>query len=204
VTWIAKWNKAMRWVLLACAALAWAFIVPLASRDWAVILPALLITGCAVLYWQVATAIYCKAAPLPPVDYARITELEMDLYGETFRHDGAPEPPAAPVRSPEHQHGYSAAPGSEREIGLFTEGSAQPAGRVVNLTRWSGISGGSFMSAEYILGDLDARIARTWSVPPPQPGYGTDSRITDLLNSCRRGFISPSDVERLIRELPPS
>jgi hypothetical protein len=86
-----KFARAGRWLLLALAALeaAWAVLdaatrpaeLPVAIAGGITLLAAYLLTGAMIRQLE------HERRPRP--DYARIRELERDIYGEEFRHGGA-------------------------------------------------------------------------------------------------------------------
>jgi len=97
---VALLNRIMRWVVPCIAAVLWVEFILLAMQDWTVIFAPLLMTAFVVAQQVGLRKVYATERPRP--DYAAIARMEREVYGETFKHEGAP--PARRTVSGPHGH----------------------------------------------------------------------------------------------------
>ena len=79
----------LRFNILLAAGL-WVEFGRLATRDWTLILAPLIFTAIVVFQWCAFRKIYAVIPATPRPDYSAIARMEREVYGETFKHEGAP------------------------------------------------------------------------------------------------------------------
>ena len=105
-----SWNRALAVFNTVIAAAMWPLFLILALRDWTLIIVPLVVTAGVTLQWVGLRMTYVPERPRP--DYSAIAAMEREVYGEMFRHEGAPgrhSPGHHPARG--HRGLRSLAPG---------------------------------------------------------------------------------------------
>lgn len=82
---VALFNRVMAWVLPCIAVAIWVLCLRLAMHDWTVLLAPLIPTAATVMQRLALRKVY-RAEP----DYSAIARMEMESFGRTFEHAGAP------------------------------------------------------------------------------------------------------------------
>src|ERR1035441_7322644 len=82
---VALFNRVMAWVLPCITVAIWVLCLRLAMHDWTVLLAPLIPTAAAVTQRLALRKVY-RAEP----DYSAIARMEMESFGRTFEHAGAP------------------------------------------------------------------------------------------------------------------
>jgi hypothetical protein len=83
---VALFNRIMAWFITCQAILSWPLFGRLALRDWTVIVAPLVITAGAVTLRVAMRKVYRAE-----VDYSAIASMERSVWGEAFKHAGAPD-----------------------------------------------------------------------------------------------------------------
>lgn len=87
IPWPSRFSLRFNTIL---AAGLWVECSILAVRDWTLILAPLIFTAVVVFQWWACRKVYCTEPVRPRPDYAAIARMEREVWGEAFRHEGAP------------------------------------------------------------------------------------------------------------------